>query len=848
MLEREFKIFRTIFFIIIMIGLSVNNYCQKLKLNDLEYFESRGFDVFVFNNQYNGFFFDEKTAGIEFIHHGVRTATGGAVRLRHTPEQWDLVPMLIDKKVDKENNSITVKLEYDKYNFISNVTVTGKEDGIIISVFLEKPLPAELVGHAGFNLEFLPSAYFEKTYLIDGKPGVFPLYPSGPVKVKPNTDKIPQFANHNTFDDRGRNEYVDPEPIAVGKTIILAPEDPERRIQINSLMNDIMLFDGRNVAQNGWFVVRSLIPENKTGKVVEWIIKASTINNWVRQPNIAYSQVGYHPAQKKLAIIELDKNDTFKNDATLYKLYPDGETKKIFTGNIVQWGIFLRYKYGIFDFSSITDTGLFIIEYETQKTKPFMISKHAYENIWQQTLGIWFPVQMDHMFVNEAYRVWHGVPYKDDALQAPPNHIHFDGYKMESTTDTKYKPYERIPGLAVGGWFDAGDFDIQTGSHCDVILNFVDTWEQFKLNYDQTYIDQKQRYVDIHRPDGIPDIIQQIEHGTLQLVAQQKYIGHAVRGIIVGNLHQYHHLGDASTVTDNLPYNPSLKPYETDGKSSGTMDDRWVFTNRVTWLNYYASAALAASYRALKDYNKDLAEEALTEAIKAWKKEQLEGPRKLNIWEERRGTSTELLAALELFKSTNDESYKKYFINKIWDALNDSTIAWNMSIAIKAVPYFDKEYKTKLKSYVEKYKSIMDKLLENNPFGVPLQTRGWGANSVIINQAITNYYLNKHYPEIIDPEYVFRGLNYILGCHPYSNISFVSGVGVQSKKIAYGGNRADFSFIAGGVVPGLLILKPDFPENKEDWPFLWGENEYVINICAAYIFLSNAVNNLVNSL
>ena len=50
----------------------------------------------------------------------------------------------------------------------------------------------------------------------------------------------------------------------------------------------------------------------------------------------------------------------------------------------------------------------------------------------------------------------------------------------------------------------------------------------------------------------------------------------------------------------------------------------------------------------------------------------------------------------------------------------------------------------------------------------------------------------------------------------------------------------------GGVVPGLLMFQPDFWENKEDWPFFWGENEYVIDICAAYIFLSNAVNEMLN--
>jgi len=75
----------------------------------------------------------------------------------------------------------------------------------------------------------------------------------------------------------------------------------------------------------------------------------------------------------------------------------------------------------------------------------------------------------------------------------------------------------------------------------------------------------------------------------------------------------------------------------------------------------------------------------------------------------------------------------------------------------------------------------------------------------------------------------------------------VAGVGTRSKKVTYGINRADYSFIAGGVVPGVLLLKPDFLENKEDWPFLWGENECVINICADYIFLAHAQEALVSA-
>ena len=581
------KIFLTVVFLITFSFLITNNsFGQKLKLNDLEYFETPGLNVFVFSNQYNGFFYDEKTAGIEIIHHGVRTATNGAVRLRSTPEQWDLVPEMINRNVDRKNNSIEVTLRYKNYDFDSKIVVTAKDQGVMIDVYLDKPLPEKLVGHAGFNLEFLPSAYFEKTYLMDDSPGIFPLYPAGPTIVKPIKDKIPQFEGHTTFDDRGRGEFVDPLPIATGSTFILAPEDPERHVEIHSLDGKLMFYDGRNVAQNGWFVVRSLIPANKKGKVVEWYLTANTIKNWKRAPVIGFSQVGYNPAQKKVAVIELDKNDTPLKTAALYQVMPNGNYVEKFSEDVRDWGNFLRYNYLKFDFSSVKDSGLYFIKYGDQKTETFPIDNHVYENIWQKTLDVFFPVQMDHMFVNEAYRVWHGHPYKDDALQAPVNEQHFDGYSMGPTTDTKYKPLERIPGLAVGGWFDAGDFDIQDGSHNSVVSNFSNLWEKFNVKHDQTFIDRKTDYVDIHRPDGIPDVLQQIEQGTLQLVAQQKNIGHAVRGIIVPNLHQYHHLGDAINETDNLPYNPKLKPYETDGKSSGTMDDRWVFSNRVPFLNY----------------------------------------------------------------------------------------------------------------------------------------------------------------------------------------------------------------------------------------------------------------------
>ena len=816
---------------------------QKLHLNDLDYFETQGVNVFVFSNQYNGFFFDEKTAGIEMIHHGVRTSTGGAVRLQNTPEQWDLIPTLLERKVDKENNSIDVILRYADYDFNSRVNVTAKDEGVVITVFLDKPLPEKLEGRAGFNLEFLPASYFEKTYLADGKPGAFPLYPASNTVIEPIEKKIPQFAGHTTFDDRGRGEYIDPRPLATGKTIVLAPEDPERYVKIES-ESEIMLFDGRNLAQNGWFVVRSLIPAGKTGNVLQWYVKPNAIPDWKRTPVIGFSQVGYHPGQEKVAVIELDKKDVPLKKASLYRVTPEGESVEKLTADVKSWGNYLRYNYVKFDFTAVKEPGLYFIQYGDQKTNTFSIDANVYDNIWHPTMDVWFPVQMDHMLVNEAYRIWHGVPYLDDALQAPVNHQHFDGYRMGPTTDTKYKPLERIPGLAVGGWFDAGDFDIQTGSHCSVILSFVDAWERFGIKRDETFIDQSTRYVDIHRPDGKPDLLQQLEHGTLNVVAQLENIGHPVRGIIVPNLHQYHHLGDASTETDNLPYNPNLKPYESDGKSSGTLDDRWAFTNRIPMLDYQSIAALAAANRVLQNYNRQLADDCLAQAKRLWEEDKTLPLKDDTIFGQIR-TNAELMAALQLYITTKDDQYSKRFKELVWPTL-DKSLERNISVALQSYPYMDDEFKKKIKDYVIQYKGLIDRYSKENPYGVPISARGWAGNTLIINWAITNYYANKLFPEIIGPEYVYKGLNFILGCHPYSNISFVSAVGTRSKKITYGNNRADFRFIAGGIVPGVLLLKPDFLENKEDWPFLWGENECVIDTGAAWLLLSGAVNELVS--
>jgi hypothetical protein len=95
---------------LIVLLLAAFNYAsgQDLILNDLEYFETQGVNILVYNNLFTGGFNDEKNAGIELIHHGVRTAQGGAVRLSNTPEQWDLVPAISNRTVNKAHKQLSL--------------------------------------------------------------------------------------------------------------------------------------------------------------------------------------------------------------------------------------------------------------------------------------------------------------------------------------------------------------------------------------------------------------------------------------------------------------------------------------------------------------------------------------------------------------------------------------------------------------------------------------------------------------------------------------------------------------------------------------------------------------------
>ena len=663
-------------------------------------------------------------------------------------------------------------------------------------------------------------------------------------KVLPSPDDPKKLPYQEEWDrDKG---YTQPLPFASGKSVTLAAEDAQYRITIASENGPVSLYDGRNRAQNGWFVLRTLIPSGQTEGAVVWHIRPDVIPNWTRPPMVAHSQAGYAPDFSKVAVIELDPKFNAPKTAKVLRLAEDGSYKQVFEGPLTTPTPWLRYNYTKFDFSSVKDPGLYVIEYAGQRTDLFPIAKDVYSRTWQSSLDSFLAVEMDHVSVREGYRLWHGISHLDDARQAPPDVQHFDGYRSGPNLDSPYKPGEHIPGLNVGGWFDAGDYDNIAGSQYSVIQDLALAYKEFDLKWDQLAVDETAREVEMHRPDGVPDAVQQVKHGILQVLAQIKAFGHPIMGIIEPNLRQYTHLGDAASKTDGRIYSEKLGPNEVDGNFSGKPDDRWAFTAKSANLQYGAVASLAAAARALKGWDDPLAKECLDTAIRLWNEEHANptpsqgrqgGPPGM-------AAAMDWNAAVELLITTNGaEPYKKRVL-ELFPTIKQR-FGFNGWTAVRAMPYMDAEFKKQLEEVVRSYVIELDTELAKTPFGVPPSLRTWGGSVSVADLGVRMYFLHKAFPEIVGTDYTLRAANYLLGTHPVSSTSYISSVGTVSKMKAYGNNRADGTYIPGGMIPGYVLIQPDFLECIDDFGFLWFEDEYIINVAAKWVLAANAADALV---
>ncbi len=525
---------------------------EALRINSSGYYETRGVNVMLFDD----FYPEGHQGGLTIVQAGRRIAANGDLRLEPAPGQWAPVPRVGMRSVDSAKGMITVELWYpdsskDRKGFNPidypdlrikyHVTTRSEGNSIRVTVDLDDPLPATWVGNVGFNLELFPGAYFGEHFFMDGATGILPRQANGPMRK----------------DSNGSLQIV---PLAAGKQLVLAPGKPEKELRVKGMTGDLVLLDGRGLHNNGWFVLRSAVAAGATRRAVEWLITPSGQPKWIYTPVIQVSQIGYHPGQSKFAVIELDRSTTAFETIQLVRIREEGEVVAKEEKRPAPWGEFLRFKYLRFNFSEVAEEGLYKIRYGGISSNEFEIKKTIYSrNVWHPSLEYFLPVQMCHMEIRDRYKVWHGFCHMDDARMAPLNHNHFDGYYQHESTLTTFAPGDHVPGLNSGGWHDAGDYDLRVESQAETVYKLALAYEFFPDDYDETSIDQDAHLVELHSPDGKADILQQVEHGALSIVGAYKAMGRLYRGIIEPTLQQYVHLGDASTMTDNLVYKDNAR-------------------------------------------------------------------------------------------------------------------------------------------------------------------------------------------------------------------------------------------------------------------------------------------------
>ncbi|HVY76534.1 MAG TPA: AGE family epimerase/isomerase [Puia sp.] len=803
---------------------------QGMVINSLEYLEYEGVNVMLAHD----FYPEGHQGGVGIIQHGQRVATNGDIRLEPTPGQWSPIPKVGQRMVDRSKQQISVHMEYPNpaidrkgfnpiiypdLHFSYTVRVEPAGEAFKIIVDLDSALPESWIGKVGFNLELFPGILFGKSYYMDNQSGIFP-----------------SQAYDQMYKD-GDGE-LQASPMAVGKKLTIAPESEKQRMSIESVNGgNLELLDGRAKYTNGWYVVRSLVLKGATKNAIVWLVTPHAIKGWKADPVIQISQVGYHPDQTKTAVIELDAKDQARPIVKLMRIGENGTLEPVLTAQAKSWGKFLRYNYLQFDFSSVRKPGMYVIRYGNVQSEAFRIDDEVYHAaVWQPTLEYFLPIQMCHMRVNDKYRIWHGFCHMDDARMAPIDSNHFDGYIQGHSTLTHYQSGETVPLLNRGGWHDAGDFDLRVESQAETVLGLTLAYEEFHVQYDNTTVDQVNHVVEIQRPDGKPDMLQQIEHGLLSIVGGYEAMGRFYRGIIEPTMRQYTVLGDPANITDNQPFHEPAAGAATPAVGlPGSPDDRWVFTEDNPRRSFQVAAALAGASRVMKGYNDTLSSTCLRIARQVWNDAKADDRPFFRIQ-----------LAVELLKTTGEKKYADFLIAHADDiAKSIDYTGWEVASVLPIIK--DEHFNTTITEAVRTlYKRVQEDGTKT-PYGVPYKPNIWGAGWDIQHFGFKQYFLHKYFPQIVGRDYMLDALNFVLGCHPGSNTaSFVSGVGANSMTTAYGFNRADWSYIPGGITSGTALIRPDFPELMK-WPYFWQQGEYVLGGGTTdYLFLVLAADHMLS--
>jgi endoglucanase len=693
---------------------------------------------------------------------------------------------------------------------------TASIDGHRIRLRLERTGPWPDGTWGGIQIRLPQTEYRGVTFRADGAPHVF----------------------QNEYDASHRY----PSPI---HKLECDPGEPRLNIVFES--EDGIAIEDHRKFQSPAYVVQLNVPKGER-RTTDLFLTLPTLPK-KELARLRFSQIGYPSGAEKVAILEWPKHEPRPDDAVRLEKKP---------GTVVQHGTFgpteavdwFQNATASFDFTSVREPGDYRVAWSGGSTAWFPIDKSVFvDRLWQPTLDTFIPFLMCHASVDLGRDVTgHGACHMDDAARAPANFTGPDGYVSYEATGTPYEAGAHVP-LSLGGWHDAGDFDLNVPAQSFVTWMLALTWEEFHPMRDVATLDVGAHAFTAAKPDGTPDLVQQIEWGALWLLSVEQPDGRVYPGVCEKQAQR------------------SGKPLETitDGKS-GNDDDRLLYVDYHADVQLNFAIGMAAASRALAKLRPELSRQSLDAAKKAFAYFQTHdevyrgGPYTASEVKGKERDASVIAAATELYMTTSDTSYLTA-IEKLAPSLAELKLDWPFpretgTGGFRYVPPFLARLVPRLTggplkeaatTTCRRAAKLQADWMKVRPWPLNIWHDGpWGNSPTALARTFDTYFLSRVAPDVLPKESPLRNMLWIFGLHPTSDTVFVTGLGYPEPKYLYNIHLHALrgyepATIPGAVIPGMGGFWYSGVATYIDEYGYYGHNEACIYTQAQYLFAVNAM-------
>ena len=649
---------------------------------------------------------------------------------------------------------------------------------------------------------------------------------------------------------KGRRFEVDGKrrvyPIKLGKSVIvrdfgtisLCTDNPELNYRIAASNNSLYLGDHRRWDSDQFAVTAALDLSGSTSITVEF---TPPDDDSLVPPLVHVSQIGYRPGEEKWAVIEIPESQQWPSDQAILQKKKGKAWKDVGTLTVAKSENRWRHMLRRLDFSDVAKRGTYRIVFGDATSVEFPIRNNIYRNLYHDPLDYFIPFLMCHADVDLGGYVRHGLCHADDGRQVEPDKGGLDGFYAFGHTLPGLQPGDHIE-CAVGGWHDAGDYDLNTTAQAFSVMLLSWAWEDFADRRDATGIDWNSRKVR-RGANGVPDVVEQIAWGAEWLLSIQREDGGVFTGVIADSEERYHLDAVPEDTTDGLVYDSALAEDERAGGYSGLKDDREVYTVCISQsLLKYVSATAAAAV-ALKTEMPALSARCLAASRAAWAYFNSTP----TVWRKgpydiisAQNEELKVCAAADLYRATGDEELIDYILahkDLIIDpkhGMHTDIGAWGPGFSLPhllrlldSAPRLRGITKNAAKYWLHVHKQAED----GSAFGVYTYfiNSGWGCTDEFNSVAIIYTMLESRYPDLVPDGRALRYMRWVYGLHPGPDYSFVCGQGTRDPQYQFSialhvmlGDKP--GSIPGAPVPGLILINEvgtlSFIDSREEWKMM----------------------------